>query len=300
MSKMKNKKDLYKPLVSRMVSHLLDNDYAGCESVINDSLRSQLQPGEIYSHILSGAMMQIGKLWHSGKISIAHEHLATQMTASIVDMVADKFPKLSSNGKIAIIATTSGETHWMGAKVFSKLLELEGWEVHYLGYDTPQTDLASYADSQLADIVVISIVRDSYILGTIEAIDKIQELDPAPVILVGGPATEDHSEVLKKSNVLLAPDFISGMDMVKDAFGLSADFSSLEEVLVGIGTNIQNTRKSRSMSQMELAEIAGVDRAYISLVENGKQNITMSALHKFSEALGVSLISLMPSLSSIE
>lgn len=295
MAKLKNKKNDYKPLINRLVDSLLSNDYASCEAVINDALRMQFQPGEIYSHILSASMRKIGSLWHDGKISIAHEHLATQMTASIVDMVADKSPKLASNSKVAVIATTSGETHWMGAKVFSRLLELEGWEVHYLGYDTPQTDLAEYAHMQRADIVVISIVRDTYIPGTVEAINQIQALDPAPIVLVGGPATEKDMGELKKSGVLLAPDFISGIDMVKEAFGFLSDFNTLEEILISIGISIQNTRKARDMSQMELAQIAGVDRAYISLVENGKQNITMSALYKFSEALGVPFISLMPS-----
>lgn len=295
----KNKKAQCNILSKKLVDRLLNNDYSGCEDVIDEALRDQLQAGEIYSHIISDSMIKIGTLWHEGKVTIAHEHLATQMTASIVDMVADKFPKLPPNGLKAIIATTSGETHWMGAKVFSKLLELEGWRVHYLGYDTPQTDLTSYSNDQKADIVVISIVRDSYIMGTIEAIHSLQKLPAPPVILVGGPATETNLELLQETKVLLATDFITGMDILNDAFGLVSKFDTLEEILKAIGLNIQNTRKSRSMSQVELAEIAGVDRAYISLIENGKQNITMAALYKFSEALGVPLVSLMPTASNI-
>ncbi|HCE76302.1 MAG TPA: transcriptional regulator, partial [Dehalococcoidia bacterium] len=34
-------------------------------------------------------------------------------------------------------------------------------------------------------------------------------------------------------------------------------------------------------------------RAYISLVENGKQNLTMAALFKLAEALGTSVNTLM-------
>ena len=299
MSIEKNKKNQCNILSKKLVDRLLNNDYSGCENIIDEALRIQLQPVEIYSYIISDSMLKIGTLWHEGKISIAHEHLATQMTASIVDMVADKFPKLSSNGLKAVIATTSGETHWMGAKVFSKLLDLQGWKVHYLGYDTPQTDLTSYSNAQKADIVVISIVCDSYISGTIEAINKLQKLTAPPVILIGGPATENNFDLIRDTKVLMAADFISGMDILNDTFGITSKFDTLEVILKNIGLNIQNTRKSRAMSQVELAEIAGVDRAYISLIENGKQNITMAALYKFSEALGVPLISLMTTQSNI-
>ena len=293
MSIEKNKKTNSHILSKKLVEHLLDNDYSACEDIVDEALRAQLQPIEIYSHIISNSMVKIGSLWQESKISIAHEHLATQMIASIIDMVADKSSKLSSNGLKAIIATTSGETHWMGAKVFSKLLELEGWEVHYLGYDTPQTDLTSYSNDQKADIVVISIVYDLYIPRTIDTINKLQKLTAPPVILIGGPATKNNFDLIQETKVLMATDFISGMDIVNDTFGLISKFDTLEVMLKNIGLNIQNTRKSRAMSQVELAEIAGVDRAYISLIENGKQNITMSALYKFSEALGVPLISLM-------
>lgn len=54
-------------------------------------------------------------------------------------------------------------------------------------------------------------------------------------------------------------------------------------------------RRTKGMNQGELAVLAGVDRAYISLVENGKQNLTMGALFKLAEALGTSVNTLMAS-----
>ena len=73
-----------------------------------------------------------------------------------------------------------------------------------------------------------------------------------------------------------------------------SDFHGLDQVLIGIGNNIQNLRKARGMNQGQLADIAGVDRAYISLVENGKQNLTLGALVKLSESLSVPVSALVP------
>ena len=55
--------------------------------------------------------------------------------------------------------------------------------------------------------------------------------------------------------------------------GLGTGAISLDDMLVSIGHNVLNIRKTRGLNQGVLANLAGVDRAYISLVENGKQNL---------------------------
>ena len=43
------------------------------------------------------------------------------------------------------------------------------------------------------------------------------------------------------------------------------------------------------MTQGELAEASGLDRTYISLVEHGRQNLTIGAVLKIAHALDVSI-----------
>ena len=54
-----------------------------------------------------------------------------------------------------------------------------------------------------------------------------------------------------------------------------------------MGRNIRDARSSRKMTQQQLADQAGLDRTYISLVEHGKQNITISAIVNIAEALDI-------------
>ncbi len=42
------------------------------------------------------------------------------------------------------------------------------------------------------------------------------------------------------------------------------------------------------MSQGDIARNLGVDRGYISNIENGKKNPTLATIQKIAEALGVS------------
>lgn len=55
-----------------------------------------------------------------------------------------------------------------------------------------------------------------------------------------------------------------------------------------LGENLKRLRLKRKMSQGDLSKSLGVDRAYISNIENGRMNPTLSTLEKISEALGIS------------
>jgi transcriptional regulator with XRE-family HTH domain len=53
------------------------------------------------------------------------------------------------------------------------------------------------------------------------------------------------------------------------------------------GGNIRSLRKAAGLSQEELAFHAGIDRAYLSQLENGKKNISLLVLGQLADALKV-------------
>lgn len=59
--------------------------------------------------------------------------------------------------------------------------------------------------------------------------------------------------------------------------------------------NIRDVRKQEGMTQNELAEKLGINRATLSKYENGQIDPTISQLEKISEILDVSLFDLIPS-----
>ncbi len=52
-----------------------------------------------------------------------------------------------------------------------------------------------------------------------------------------------------------------------------------------LGKNLKKLRLKKNMSQGDLAKALGVDRAYISNIENGRMNPTLSTLEKIAGAL---------------
>ena len=60
-----------------------------------------------------------------------------------------------------------------------------------------------------------------------------------------------------------------------------------------IGTNIRKVRNSKKLSQEELAFKAGIDRSYLSEIENGYKNLSVIMLEQIAIALGVKVAMLL-------
>ena len=55
-----------------------------------------------------------------------------------------------------------------------------------------------------------------------------------------------------------------------------------------LGKNIKKIRARKGMSQGDICRALDMDRGYMSAIENGKKNITISQLERLAQALGVS------------
>jgi len=56
---------------------------------------------------------------------------------------------------------------------------------------------------------------------------------------------------------------------------------------------MKKIRERKHLSQGDICRKLGVDRAYISNIESGKQNPTLSTIEKLAKALGVSIDELL-------
>jgi len=60
-----------------------------------------------------------------------------------------------------------------------------------------------------------------------------------------------------------------------------------------LGKNLKKIRTQKQMSQGDIARALEVDKGYISNIENGKKNPTLSTLARLAEALGVGVDDLL-------
>ena len=68
---------------------------------------------------------------------------------------------------------------------------------------------------------------------------------------------------------------------------------SKETILLLFGNNVQKYRKAQKLSQEKLAELAGVHRTYIGMIERAEKNITLCNMEKIAKALQVKIQDLL-------
>jgi transcriptional regulator with XRE-family HTH domain len=56
-----------------------------------------------------------------------------------------------------------------------------------------------------------------------------------------------------------------------------------------LGKNLKRIRTAKGISQGEIGRILGVDKGFVSNIENGKTNPTLATIAKIARAVGVSI-----------
>ena len=67
----------------------------------------------------------------------------------------------------------------------------------------------------------------------------------------------------------------------------------MESLGAAVGVAIRNRRTAMGLSQEKLGEVAGLDRTYISGVERGVRNPTISSLGRIAAALQCNLSAIL-------
>lgn len=67
-----------------------------------------------------------------------------------------------------------------------------------------------------------------------------------------------------------------------------------QDLAILIGNKIRETRKSKSISQEQLALRTAIDRSYLGRIERGEVNITVEKLYQISQTLEVDPKNLLP------
>lgn len=147
---------------------------------------AQLGITSFIEDVASPILRRIGEEWHAGRLTIAHEHLAS---STIHDIVAESMRAIGRGAgePTVLVATPTGERHAIGATLVGATAASEGWCVLYLGPDLPASDIAAAAIATKARAVAMSViyVQDrARTVGELRALRAL--LSPSVSIVVGG------------------------------------------------------------------------------------------------------------------
>jgi len=281
-------------LIDSYFEAIIQGNSRVAEDVADVAIAKGIDPVEVAIEVFAPALTRVGVLWHDGTVSTAVEHRATQITSSMIERLRPRVSRRVPIGQLAIVTTVEGETHAIGARIAAEMLWSDGWEVDYLGPDTPTDDLVEFALQRNAKMVVLSVSMTEHLDKAADAIKRIKALEVQPCVLVGGPAVLSPlaTEVLHKAD-LQVMDLRVLRSAARALIGRTLG-DSLEDYLRTLGNTITELRKHRGLSQTELAKLSEIDRTYVSGVERGKQNVSLSVLLRLANALGVGVTDLLP------
>ena len=105
--------------------------------------------------------------------------------------------KRESLGKVVLLGTVKGDIHEIGKTLVGTMLRTSGFEVIDLGVDVPFETFAAKAKELNADIVGVSALLTTTIIGqknVVEALERHGLRSKVKVMIGGAPVTQSWSD----------------------------------------------------------------------------------------------------------
>lgn len=176
---------------------LRERDRPGAVRAAVDAVRAgRLSIPDLYVSVLSPLLASIGSAWAHGTERVWEEHLASHTVRTIVESlyldVQRDVASVPRRDERVVLACPPREQHELGLRMLSDRFELAGWDVTFLGADTPLDEIVAATGATRASLVALSV---STVFERVELrrfIDTLRVQLPGTRIVVGGPAFADQ------------------------------------------------------------------------------------------------------------
>lgn len=157
-----------------------------------EAVRSgSLSVADLYAHVLTPLLVDTGAGWQRGTTRVWEEHFASATVRTIIESlyldvarIAEESPR---RGETVVLAAPAQEAHDLGLRMLADRLTLVGWDVIFLGADTPTSDIIAAARTTGASLVVLSVATHFNRLQLRSVVDRLKAELPDARIGVGGP-----------------------------------------------------------------------------------------------------------------
>ncbi|MDH3852893.1 MAG: cobalamin-dependent protein [Nitrosopumilus sp.] len=175
--------------IKQLYKKLTDGDINSSVQIYVDYVKI-FNSADFFDKILKPVMFQIGDEWANNKISIATEHVASNVAQALVKIIMDKVTT-SGNKKKILLCVPVGEEHHLGCDVIETFLTGKGYKVFNMGTSIPSESVLHFIEHNNPDIIMISITLEDNLKAGQRLVKKIKENFKVPVV-VGGYALEQE------------------------------------------------------------------------------------------------------------
>lgn len=174
-------------------SALLAGDPAEAERVARDAIDAGFEEPVIAGEVIAPAMHRIGELWERAEVTVADEHLATQITLRVLALQREAFRVARGRASQRVmVAAIEGEQHVVGLQMAGNLLTHAGFDVRFLGADVPIESLEPIVARHRPHVFCLGATMSWSVELLPLAIDELQRAHPGLVTVIGGAGVPER------------------------------------------------------------------------------------------------------------
>lgn len=174
--------------------------------VVDDALAMGHSARAVRQRVVQAAQQEIGKLWQENRLSIAHEHMATEISQLALVHLFEEAPVPPARGRKIVVACVEGEMHELPARLVADYLESEGYAVRYLSANVPTESLCTALAKDPPDLLALSVTMSFNVSGLRAAVAAIHQRFPTLKILAGGQALVWAPELAQQLGIVTTGD----------------------------------------------------------------------------------------------
>ncbi|AFE08265.1 transcriptional regulator CarH [Corallococcus coralloides DSM 2259] len=165
-----------------------------------DEVLTALPPLKAFEDVLVPVQREVGDRWHAGTLTVAQEHLVTQVVRERLVSLLHGAPR--GGRKHAVLACFPEEEHEIGLLGAALRLRHAGMRVTLLGQRVPAEGLGETVARAKPDVVGLSAVTNRGATVFEDVLTRIQAALPKGLPLwVGGPVAQAHADVCERLGV---------------------------------------------------------------------------------------------------
>jgi corrinoid protein of di/trimethylamine methyltransferase len=213
-------------LLKRLADGVLNFEEDDVRAAAEETLEHGFDAYEAIMEGLAKGMNEASRLWDEEEYFVPELLLcADALYAGLNILRPHVSPQDQQNTRgVVVIGTVQGDVHDIGKNLVKMMFEVAGFEVHDLGKDV---ELTKFVDEQLrtnAELVCLSAMMTTSMLGMEKIIKMIREKNPAVKIMIGGaPVT---GEVVSQFGADATAD--SASNALKEALKMVESLRSMD------------------------------------------------------------------------
>ena len=186
---MPSKEELLEALKDGVINYKEEQVKEASQQAVDDGLPAL----EMIMDGLAAGMEVVGDLYERHEYFVPEVLMCADALYAGLGILRPHVPKSDSDTVAqVVIGSIQGDVHDIGKNLVKMMFDVAGWEVYDLGRDVP---LENFVEEQLrtdAEVVAMSAMMTTTMLGMKKVIKMIKDKNPNVAIMLGGaPVTQD-------------------------------------------------------------------------------------------------------------